>query len=690
MLNLNANLGGQMSKNIKEYKKAIDYIIELIRDGKLSVGAKLPSERTLSAELEISRNSTREALRNLENMGIIESRHGSGNYITCEISNTLSLMLEVMLNVEKFSINELNFFRKSIDKMVCSMLIEQNDNLEEIADRAEELLNTEALTPEDEMKIDEDFHFFLIEETKNRLLISLMRAATQLYRRAIDSVLNVSGDEKRKGFVDAHRKIVKAIRSGSKASCDEAVELHYKRVDDIVKQSKLSKYNDNRIDLKNDVGEKLRNIFLNNQEEHITLEKDYLTGLYSKDVFFDKAEKYIKEHPNEDLMLWVSDIQGLRFINEKHGMEIGDKVLQVVASSSNRFEKCIYGGRIDGGSFCALMHDNSLDYKDINKKMLEEYDEELPIPNVVVKNGIYHVEKNDVLSVKAMYVRAFLALQSIKNSCDYMVMEYDGKMREELLLNRQMEEDAKCALKRGDFKVYFQPKIDVVKNVVGGAEALVRWIHPELGFLSPGKFIPLFEQNGFIAKLDLYIWEEVCKALVEWKDKGIPIVPISVNVSKKSFEDEKLAEKIMELVDKYNIDHSLVEIEITEYSCLGNMDKIYNTINQLHKSKFPIALDDFGTGYSSMIVLSKFDLDIMKLDMSLIQNDNLDNKKNALEIALQLAKMMQLKTVAEGIETEEQAKRIQSLGGDYIQGYYYSKPLPKEEFEEYLKNNLKA
>ena len=120
------------------------------------------------------------------------------------------------------------------------------------------------------------------------------------------------------------------------------------------------------------------------------------------------------------------------------------------------------------------------------------------------------------------------------------------------------------------------------------------------------------------------------------------------------------------------------------------MDKIYNTINQLHKSKFPIALDDFGTGYSSMIVLSKFDLDIMKLDMSLIQNDNPDNKKNALEFALQLAKMMQLKTVAEGIETEEQAKRIQSLGGDYIQGYYYSKPLPKEEFEEYLKNNLKA
>ena len=212
----------------------------------------------------------------------------------------------------------------------------------------------------------------------------------------------------------------------------------------------------------------------------------------------------------------------------------------------------------------------------------------------------------------------------------------------------------------------------------------MRWFHPELGYLHPGLFIDLFEENGFITKLDLYIWEEVCKTIVDWQKRGIKVVPISVNVSKKSFEDANLAEKIIELVDRYGIDHSLFEIEITEYSCLGNPDMIQNTIKQLHDAGFVIALDDFGTGYSSMIVLSRMHLDILKLDISLILNDNADAKTNALEFAMKLAHMMNLKTVAEGIETEKQVRRIEELGADYIQGYFYSKPIPKADFEDFM------
>lgn len=676
--------------NTKEYKKIVDYVIDLVRKGEIKVGEKLPTERALSTELQISRNSTREALRYLENMGVIECKQGSGNYVTCDISRTLSSMLDMMLCLEKFNREELDYFRKSIDKMVCSIIIEKHEDLDNVADRAMDLLQNKVNSVEDEIEIDKNFHMFLVNETDNRLLILLLKAMAELYRSAIDSVLAVANNEQKKGFVNAHIEIVDAIRKGSKAKCDAAVEKHYMFVEETVKQAKLDEYIKERKSKQKELNLSANILLDGDEDSEYIYEKDYLTGLYNKDKFFFEVDKYIKEHPDEKLLLWASDIQGLRYINEKYGVDSGDRVIQCIAEKGKGYEDYIFGGRIDGGSFCALMKDIGLDFGKINDLLLDgSENNELDIPNVIVKNGIYFIEKDDILSSKAMYVRAVVALQSIKNSCDYVIKVYDEKMREEILINRQMEEDAKKSLLNGEFKVFFQPKIDVAQKKIGGAEALVRWIHPKLGFMNPGMFIPLFEKNGFIKKIDLFVWEEVCKSIVEWKNKGIALVPISVNVSKKSFEDENLAEKIIEIVDKYEIDHNLIEIEMTEYSCLGDMEKIYNTIRTLHKSGFPIALDDFGTGYSSMIVLSKFDLDTMKLDMSLIRNDNPRKKKNALEFALQLAKMMQLKTVAEGIETEEQAERIRSLGGDYIQGYFYSKPLPKDEFEKYLKEGIK-
>ena len=252
------------------------------------------------------------------------------------------------------------------------------------------------------------------------------------------------------------------------------------------------------------------------------------------------------------------------------------------------------------------------------------------------------------------------------------------------MIQRQVMEDAADALTAGQFQVYYQPKHNIETGSIGGAEALVRWTHPELGFMSPGVFIPLFEQNGFITKLDRYIWEEVCKSIAEWKEKGYKQIPVSVNISRRDFEDPYLADIIIELVDSFGIEHSLFHIEVTESAYSDNPDIIVNTIQKLHDNGFVIELDDFGTGYSSMTALSKLDLDVMKLDMSLIQNDVPGTDKNVLEFSMQLAKMMKLITVAEGVETSGQADRIRSLGGDYIQGYLYSKPLVKIMFEEYL------
>ena len=660
----------------REYEKVTNYIVEQIRTRKLTIGSKLPSERTLAAQLGISRNSTREALRNLENMGIIECRQGSGSYVRCEMTKVLSSMFGLLLNLENISINDLNIFRKAFDKVVCSMLIDKNDDLTELADRATKLLDSEPRNHDEEIKIDHDFHYMLLEATDNPLMRIVSVSLSEMYNESINTVLQASRKENKDGILDAHRRIDEALKSGSKAKCDDAVNLHYERVDEIIRQAKLVEYIKNK---NVDAGSMLQ---LQTIDEYSG--RDYLTGLYSKETFFEKVDKYIKAHPSEQLMLWACDIQGLRFINEKNGMEAGDRVLQNVAELGKKFDNYIIGGRIDGDNLCALMRDEGEFDKNFNRLLYDKYKSESLLSNITIKNGIYHIKKNDSLGVQAMYVRAVLALQSIKNSYGDSIKEYDDKMREELLVTRQIVEDADNALERNDFQVYYQPKISVENKDVSGAEALVRWFHPELGYLHPGLFIDLFEENGFITKLDLYIWEEVCKTIVDWQTRGIKVVPISVNVSKKSFEDANLAEKIIELVDRYGIDHSLFEIEITEYSCLGNPDMIQNTIKQLHDAGFVIALDDFGTGYSSMIVLSRMHLDILKLDISLILNDNADAKTNALEFAMKLAHMMNLKTVAEGIETEKQVRRIEELGADYIQGYFYSKPVPKADFEDFM------
>lgn len=227
-----------MTDNKKEYEKTVSHIIDMIKTGELTIGSKLPSERNLAIELGISRNSIREALRTLENMGVIESRQGSGNYVTCEISNVLISIFDTMLLVKKREWTDIFNFRKSMDKMVCAMLIEQKKDLNRLADMASEILDEKPITPEMETEIDNRFHFFLIEATENELLIALLNSVSPLYKNMIGDTLSVANDKMKTGFLEAHRRIVAALRTGSKEACDRAVENHYKHVYDVVKQSK--------------------------------------------------------------------------------------------------------------------------------------------------------------------------------------------------------------------------------------------------------------------------------------------------------------------------------------------------------------------------------------------------------------------------------------------------------------------
>ncbi|MBP5282185.1 MAG: EAL domain-containing protein, partial [Lachnospiraceae bacterium] len=422
------------------------------------------------------------------------------------------------------------------------------------------------------------------------------------------------------------------------------------------------------------------------------LERDPLTGLYTKEFFFKKVEEYLMEHPERKYMFWVSDIQGLKVINEKYGFEKGDEVLRFMSDYGVRHTPgFIFGGRIEGDKLGALVEARGTDEM---RQLLAGVDGSslFPVPNVVIKHGIYRIDTNQNVTPQGMYDRAMLALQKIKSRYGVNLAEYNDELRQDLLLKQMILGSADEALKSNQFKVYYQPKHDFHTNTTCGAEGLVRWKHPDIGFMNPVLFISLFEQNGFITKMDFYVWEEICKTIKKWEKEGIPVVPISINVSRRDFEVPDLAGRITELVDRYEIPHKLVHIEVTESAYSDDPEKIKDTVKRLHDSGFIIEMDDFGTGYSSLIALSSMDLDVLKLDRSIIENDRPGSEKNILEFSMQLAKMLNLKTVAEGVETKEQMERISELGGDYIQGYYYSKPLPAEEFADYLikKNPPKA
>lgn len=414
-----------------------------------------------------------------------------------------------------------------------------------------------------------------------------------------------------------------------------------------------------------------------------SMEKDPLTGLFTKEFFFLRAKEYMAAHPNQKYVMWASDILGLKLINEKYGLEMGDSVLKIMADDSDRFHGFIFGGRIEGDKFAALILEKNLpEYL----KIVQKHDMGIgfPVPGVVIKHGFYHIRNGSTLPIQGMYDRALLALQKIKDAYGIYYAEYDDELRKDLLIHRQIAENARVALEEHQFQVYYQPKFDLHLGRTSGAEALIRWIHPELGFMNPGVFIPQFEQNGFIRELDLYVWEEVCKMLQKWKKEKRRLIPISVNASRRDFEDDNFAKRVIKIVDHYKLNHNYFHIEITESAYSDNPEKIAKIVKQFHESGFVVELDDFGSGYSSMSALSELDLDIMKLDMSIIQNDDPSSEKNILEFSMHLAKMLRLQTVAEGVETEEQVERISKLGGDYIQGYYFSKPLPKNQFEAYI------
>jgi diguanylate cyclase (GGDEF)-like protein len=411
------------------------------------------------------------------------------------------------------------------------------------------------------------------------------------------------------------------------------------------------------------------------------LERDDTTLLFSKEFFFRYAHSTMVGNPDQRYDIICSDIENFKTLNDRYGRERCDQLLRQLAQVlSAAIPGMILGGRIGGDVFAFLVRHRQGNWDqilvpDIHKSILS---------NMVVKYGIC-LDADPAVEVSTICDRATIALKGIKGQYGVYTAAYDEMLGEQLKKEHIIVESMERALEEEQFLVYFQPKHDLHTNATGGAEALVRWIHPELGFVSPGVFIPIFERNGFITKLDFYIWEKVCLELRRSIDQGLPLVPVSVNASRLDFDVPDLAERITAMADRYGIAHSLLHIELTESAYAENPRQITETLEKLHAEGFCVELDDFGAGYSSLSVLGSLPLSAIKLDMSLIRQASSSENFSVLRFAIQLADGMRLKTVAEGVETAEQVAALRVLGCDYIQGYFFSRPLPQQDYENYLK-----
>lgn len=412
---------------------------------------------------------------------------------------------------------------------------------------------------------------------------------------------------------------------------------------------------------------------------------DRLTGLYSKEFFYRTVKELLEKEPEKEFTLLCCNIENFRLYNDTFGRKAGDKLLKEAAE--------IFRKRVSENSICCrytadrflCLTDKESELKGresfsrARKTTRSELSDNLP-----VKIGIYEITDRTV-PVELMCDRAVGVVDTIKGIYDQYVAVYDDKIRNILLREQAITDAMETALSEKQFIVYFQPKHSLNDDSMVGAEALVRWIHPEMGFMSPGEFIPLFEKNGFIRRLDEYVWENVCEKLCEWKDKGYEIVPVSVNISRADIYQSDLVKTFCKLIEKYDIEPKYLHLEITESAYTENPEQIISTVEELRNKGFIIEMDDFGSGYSSLNMLGEMSLDILKLDMKFIRNQMAKPAdRSLLKAIVEMAHTLDLKVVAEGVETEEQRDRLKAIKCDYAQGYFYAKPSPSAEYEKLL------
>ena len=414
-------------------------------------------------------------------------------------------------------------------------------------------------------------------------------------------------------------------------------------------------------------------------------ERDQLTGLYNREFFYRYAEQYDRYHKDLPTDAIVLDINHFHMINERYGKAYGDEVLRKIGEKVRDVVKDA------GGIVCRRSADTFLvycphrsDYPEILDRvsvLLSGSDKKEN--RVWLRMGVYaDVDKG--IDIERRFDRAKQAADTVKNSFAKAIGIYDDSLLEQERQTEELLEDFAAAIREKQFLVYYQPKYDITRSepVLSSAEALVRWKHPKRGMVSPGAFIPVFEKNGLIQELDNYVWNEAAAQIRDWKERFGVSVPVSVNISRIDMYDPCFVEKMDDIVARNGLEHRELLLEITESAYTEDSAQIVSTVNQLREKGFRIEMDDFGTGYSSLNMISDLPIDALKLDMQFIRNAFRERKDTRLlEVIFHLAESLEVPTIAEGVETAEQMLTLKSMGCDIVQGYYFSRPLPANEFE---------
>ncbi len=419
-------------------------------------------------------------------------------------------------------------------------------------------------------------------------------------------------------------------------------------------------------------------------------ERDSLTKLFNIEYFIRYVHLFDHHYQDTSMDALVVDVNRFHMINERYGKDFGDAVLRRVG------ERVKQQARKLGGVGCRQSSDTFLIYaphKDNYEDVLERLSEGLagdgedaPDCKINLRVGVYY-EVDKSIDVERRFDRAKMAADSVRGMYDTSIGEYDHELHEKLIFSERLLNDFRTSLAEKHFAVFLQPKFDVRpdKPVLTSAEALVRWNHPELGMISPGLFIPLLEENGLIPDLDYYVWKETASYIRACKDKFGFSVPVSVNVSRIDMLMPNLREIFDGILEKYNLTTEDLILEITESAYTGDSEQVISTVIGFRGEGFKIEMDDFGTGYSSLGMLSNLPIDALKLDMSFVRNAFSENKDmRMIELIIDIAEHLQVPVIAEGVETEEQYLTLKEMGCDIIQGYYFSKPVSEDQFENFL------
>lgn len=430
-----------------------------------------------------------------------------------------------------------------------------------------------------------------------------------------------------------------------------------------------------------------------NAEMEVKVEMEYradydsVTGLYNSEAFYQRASELLHMHQNETFAIISIDIDRFRIINDRFGIDVGNKSLQQLGRAIKEVTpKHSLAKRYQADNFSVIMmyqtDQEILDYMTrLSDRAGQYFDKQW---NIALSYGIYKVVDNS-LPIRLMCDRARIVKKQIKGNSLSNFAVYDDKIRLQQREQAEIESEMNAALDKGEFIMYLQPKYDMKTEKICGSEALVRWQHPIRGLRVPASFLDLFESNGFITKLDVYMWEEACKYLVKLRELGINDLPISVNISRIHIHHSDLVSILLRLVEKYNIPPVMLELEITENLFIDDVTELFSQMEKLKEAGFMIEMDDFGSGYSSLNMLRKAPVDVLKIDRFFLDEImSTERGRIIVENSVRMAKQLDLIVVAEGVETKEQLDFLRNINCDIAQGFYFARPLPIKEFEQLI------